>query len=572
MNSFFLGTPERAILTLRRRQAIMARSSFLFSLRILIVCLLPVLPGALAVAAPAPAPELIAHGTGDHLWVGQVMRDSTRTPPGFLTRLMGRSIGKAWGTLGVVDGRVRALTNRGTDLAVLFESGEWVLYWPSNGMLTSALGQPLPMPGRILTFAADSRTLWAVARLKPAAAASAPATVPAATTHPATAPSGQLVLLSLSFNRWEWVEHGPPPESLHSADEEAISLAVVDHHPVLAVKGGQGIAVAEYSPPGSTQPTTRAGGGWSALRPIQPDFAVEQFKVLGDPERPGSILLWAAPKAGAGVVFKQKGDLWEAPFSLQGEQAAKMTGPRTIALAAERLRLISLRGEPPALQVQQFGLDGKPVGEPTKLGPRVDRYGQIEFYLEAILMAALIIAVIGTFYRRRLPPTPLPPDRLPLAPLSSRFAAGLIDGLPVVASIIIAAAQLEGQTSFSAANLDPIVKWILLGGFFVYLGYTTLIELIAGRTIGKMLLGLRIVTAEGRRPDWSALLMRNVLRMIDIWLAWLPLALIFYTPLRQRIGDVAAATVVVTNAPIPEAPAPEAAEEEKTDKNEPAAG
>jgi uncharacterized RDD family membrane protein YckC len=253
------------------------------------------------------------------------------------------------------------------------------------------------------------------------------------------------------------------------------------------------------------------------------------------------------------VLYKQEGQSWSGPISLEAGDAVKSVNQKAIALAAERLRLIWQQGDPPALYARQFDLNGKPAGAATALGSSTDRYAQFEFYLEVMMMAALVVAVVGTFYRRRQPPQALPPDRLPLASLSARFGAGVIDGLPILASIIMAGIVLDGQATLSTVSLDPRVNWILSGGFFVYLFYTTAMEVLFGRTLGKMILGLRVVSVDGQPADWSALLIRNILRLIDFLLAWFPLALIFYTPLRQRIGDVAAATVVVTNAPIPDA-------------------
>jgi uncharacterized RDD family membrane protein YckC len=527
---------------------------------------------ACAVQAHAAArPELIAHGTADHLWVANVVKDSTSPAPGWVTRLQGRAIGQPWRSLGTLQGRVAALANRGGDLVVLFESGDWSLFWLSNGALTSSIGQPLAK-GRILTIASDSRTLWAVARIpnRPATTQSsaAPSSQPA-TAQATIAPAGRLMLLSLDFNQWTWINHGELPRPFRVNDGRTMSLAVVDHRPVLALEGkGREIHLASYSSPrGTTNPSSV---GWSPISAIRPDFAVDQFKLLGDSERPGSILLWVAPKAEAGVIYKQTERTWSGPIPLKAADPAKSAKQKTIALAAERLRLITQQGETAALYAQQFDMTGQPVGAQTTLGPPADRYAQLEFYLEIIMMAALVIAVLGTFYRRRQPPLPLSPEKLPLASLRARFGAGMIDAIPILISIVLAAMLLDGQANFSTANLDPRVNWILSGGFFVYLFYTTIVEMAAGRTIGKMILGLRVVTVDGKPADWSALLMRNILRLIDFLLAWFPLALIFYTPLRQRIGDVAAATVVVTNVPIPQKqePTDPPQEQKPADQNE----
>jgi uncharacterized RDD family membrane protein YckC len=74
--------------------------------------------------------------------------------------------------------------------------------------------------------------------------------------------------------------------------------------------------------------------------------------------------------------------------------------------------------------------------------------------------------------------------------------------------------------------------------------HTTTLEILLGRSVGKMLLGLRPATLEGTKPPPRALLTRNLLRIIDIVLVF-PLVMILFSPLRQRVGDLAAGTLVL---------------------------
>jgi uncharacterized RDD family membrane protein YckC len=82
-------------------------------------------------------------------------------------------------------------------------------------------------------------------------------------------------------------------------------------------------------------------------------------------------------------------------------------------------------------------------------------------------------------------------------------------------------------------------------GSGIYLLYTIGSELLFRKTLGKWIFGLQIVTLEGTRPTLAALLLRNVLRLVDLILVWLPLAMILFSPLRQRVADLAAGTLVV---------------------------
>ncbi len=82
-------------------------------------------------------------------------------------------------------------------------------------------------------------------------------------------------------------------------------------------------------------------------------------------------------------------------------------------------------------------------------------------------------------------------------------------------------------------------------GAGVYVVLTTLIEVLAGRSLGKMFTGLQVVGLDGRPASLGARFLRNILRVIDVF--GIPLALILFSPLRQRAGDFAAGTLVISN-------------------------
>ena len=77
----------------------------------------------------------------------------------------------------------------------------------------------------------------------------------------------------------------------------------------------------------------------------------------------------------------------------------------------------------------------------------------------------------------------------------------------------------------------------------IYLLHTTISELLSKRTLGKWLFSLRVASVYGTEPTRGQLLMRNLLRVID--LLCLPvLFLVLLSPLAQRSADVAAGTLV----------------------------
>ncbi|MBI3971851.1 MAG: RDD family protein [Chloroflexi bacterium] len=82
--------------------------------------------------------------------------------------------------------------------------------------------------------------------------------------------------------------------------------------------------------------------------------------------------------------------------------------------------------------------------------------------------------------------------------------------------------------------------------FLLWFVYYIAMEAMVGATLGKLLLGLKVVKADGSPMDWPASLIRNVLRIVDgIVLYLIGAILVWQSPRRQRLGDRVAGTVVI---------------------------
>jgi len=82
----------------------------------------------------------------------------------------------------------------------------------------------------------------------------------------------------------------------------------------------------------------------------------------------------------------------------------------------------------------------------------------------------------------------------------------------------------------------------------IYLLYHPILEIaMDGRTPGKRMAGIRIVTKQGESPDATAHLIRNVFRVVDQLPGFYAVGLATTMLTRQsaRIGDLAAGTVLV---------------------------
>jgi uncharacterized RDD family membrane protein YckC len=85
--------------------------------------------------------------------------------------------------------------------------------------------------------------------------------------------------------------------------------------------------------------------------------------------------------------------------------------------------------------------------------------------------------------------------------------------------------------------------------FLPAMGYSLIMHsLFNGRTVGKLLLKMRVVRVDGTPVHWSNYLVRWMLRLVDIWMFFgsIGLLTILFSEKRQRLGDAAAGTVVIS--------------------------
>lgn len=82
--------------------------------------------------------------------------------------------------------------------------------------------------------------------------------------------------------------------------------------------------------------------------------------------------------------------------------------------------------------------------------------------------------------------------------------------------------------------------------FLPAIGYTFFAEMLFnGQTIGKYVMKTRVVMADGSSPTVGALFLRYVCEMVDLWMGFVGIIFIMCTKRHQRLGDLAAGTMVV---------------------------
>ena len=146
------------------------------------------------------------------------------------------------------------------------------------------------------------------------------------------------------------------------------------------------------------------------------------------------------------------------------------------------------------------------------------------------------------------------PVDLPLATVGTRGLASAIDIFIVFVldAFLLSAAMLGAGVLTEMPQV--MVVLLVLGLFAVQYGYFTLSEwLMDGQTLGKRTLGIRVVEADGTRLGLVSSLIRNLIRFVDFLPSGYGIGVvaIFLTERCQRLGDLAAGTLVVREDPAP---------------------
>lgn len=443
-----------------------------------------------------------------------------------------RQAGSAtWQLLGVLAGRPRDVAIWRGQLAVLMTDGTWRTVYEGG----SSAGVR-PREGQLLRLSGDGLTLAGLLRV-----------------------GEGLRVARLTSGQWETLTEAPAGAA--TAGPLAVDLLAQDGALYLAWRDGEGpavrVAVGVSSSAGAGDGATggagggeggRAGWAWAelaSLTPAEPVFALRWLR-LGDQR-----WLWCDPgTTSGGEVFTLDGSVWRG-FALgpdAGEAAAFAGRLRLFfqdTAAATRPSLWSPLAVP-ALMERVFTPEGEELGPPQRV-ELVSRPGQpemLKLLAVGLAMGGLMSALLMSWRRR----AELSPDvimgafRLPLASRMKRLAAGLVDAAPflAVSGYVVAT---EGIT-WSEYVLTPRVMFYELVGIAFVVTHVALGEVVAGRSLGKALFGLRVTDLQGKRPPPGRVVLRSLFRAVDLMLV-VPLLTVLISPLRQSIGDGAAGTVVV---------------------------
>ncbi|WML48946.1 RDD family protein [Neobacillus sp. PS3-34] len=141
-----------------------------------------------------------------------------------------------------------------------------------------------------------------------------------------------------------------------------------------------------------------------------------------------------------------------------------------------------------------------------------------------------------------------------LAGLGSRATAFIIDQLLLwtvnILSLVVMFFVMKGISEFPFfldENSMPLAITVI-ALFIINWGYFFAFEFFSGgRTIGKRLLGIRVIQENGHSITLLSSFIRNFIRIIDSLPVgyFLGMIMVFFHPKHKRLGDLVAGTIVV---------------------------
>jgi uncharacterized RDD family membrane protein YckC len=134
---------------------------------------------------------------------------------------------------------------------------------------------------------------------------------------------------------------------------------------------------------------------------------------------------------------------------------------------------------------------------------------------------------------------------LPLAGPVSRFLAWLIDQAVIVGACGMISRVLR---IFGSVSTDLTIGIAIVSYFAIWVGYGITLEwLWHGQTIGKRVLGLRVLDATGMKLRFSQIAVRNLMRFLDAmpFLYFVGGTAMLLSERYQRLGDSVADTIVL---------------------------
>ncbi len=133
------------------------------------------------------------------------------------------------------------------------------------------------------------------------------------------------------------------------------------------------------------------------------------------------------------------------------------------------------------------------------------------------------------------------------AGVGERVLARLID-MAILFIYMITLFELEPWRWIASGNNDVVNLIVIMTLVAPAMFYSLLCEyFMDGQTLGKRFMRIRVVMVDGAAPTLGAILLRWVFLVVDMYFYCLGVIVIICTRRNQRLGDLAAGTMVIRN-------------------------
>jgi len=351
----------------------------------------------------------------------------------------------------------------------------------------------------------------------------------------AAPPAGPFVIYRYDSGRWRPAADSPP--GLARSARPRLAVVGSGREPRLIVPADNGSVLTVHRFDGETWQSTvyarKVSPGFDVIAPMNLCVVVDR---VGETQLACTILRQGDALAGGTIAVSPVDDEDRAVTVYNDHPAVAYIDP-----TGERLS-IHYRDLTEAPQVDSQSVDLSITPWPR---PAVNR--------EMVMLALLVVMtvfILATW--RRDPKTVIVelPESIMPAEITRRLLAGAIDLSPplLVSMVLFGLADpgaILGTWPGPAGDLAAMLPGSLVVVLFAV--HTAVTEALTGTSLGKKLLGLRVVTVKGQPPNIWQILIRNLLKIVEL-IGWFLLLFMLLNPAHQRMGDLAARTVVVRDA------------------------
>ena len=403
--------------------------------------------------------------------------------------------------------------------------------WSYEPALRARTVAVLPGAGRIGGFVADGHAPLVLIAANPRSVSAEGAGAAAAADGDANPVGSPPRLFRLTVeNKWE---------------EAALPGELREPHHLALIGGARPILLATpVAAPGAESKafTLETDGTWTSAR-----VHLDASRILDSAEHEGQTYVAVRTNAEGtiGIYLLRSPHVYPV---MQIEHPVRLT---RLIVFGPRLALANAPPEQDRLVITPVDVEKGTVETPVEL--RRQLRPAFEDFSLLVLVGALLFASLIMFIFRPADPTrmtvTLPPGSR-IAEPRRRIGALLIDLFPaaLLAGLIldVRMTQVLDVAGMPMRAHHLADSWPMLLMFLVCIGHCTLSELIWGRTLGKVLLDCWVVGIDGQRPRIVSILVRNAMKFVALCVPLLFL-FVYINQYRQRLGDLAARTVVVTH-------------------------